>query len=214
MDGNPINRLSVVVDNVAEVKRARTKEQELADERRHEARRRHKDEQQRQEKLRQQQASAASWTKQEMSALAKGVKKYPAGGANRWEAITLFVNNLCKPKNPRTKEECIEKYNQLAQKQQSGTSTTTTTTSSTNGMTTNKPNSSTVVVAAAAAGDDDDWTDQQVKELQAGLAKYPATMDKNERWSAIAKCVQGKSKKECVAKFKAIREALKSNTKT
>ena len=35
-------------------------------------------------------------------------------------------------------------------------------------------------------------------------------MDKNERWAAIAKGVNGKSKKECVQRFKAIRAALKN----
>ena len=58
--------------------------------------------------------AAGPWSKEELAALAKGVKKYPAGGSNRWGAIATFVNNLCKLPTPRTKEECIEKYNQLA----------------------------------------------------------------------------------------------------
>jgi DnaJ family protein C protein 2 len=35
-------------------------------------------------------------------------------------------------------------------------------------------------------------------------------MDKNERWASIAKGVDGKSKKECVERFKAIRAAIKN----
>ena len=73
----------------------------------------------------------APWTKEELSTLAKAIKKYPAGGANRWETITLFINNICKPDTPRTKEECIEKYNQIA-KQTSGGGTAA---ASTNGDT-------------------------------------------------------------------------------
>ena len=54
------------------------------------------------------------------------------------------------------------------------------------------------------------WTEEQDSLLQEGLAKYPATMDKNERWDSIAKGVKDKSKKDCVDRFKSIREALKN----
>jgi DnaJ homolog subfamily C member 2 len=55
----------------------------------------------------------------------------------------------------------------------------------------------------------DAWTESQDKQLMDGLSKFPATMDKNERWGNIANGVTGKSKKECVERFKAIRESLK-----
>eukprot|EP00549_Striatella_unipunctata_P018624 CAMPEP_0118700604 /NCGR_PEP_ID=MMETSP0800-20121206/16680_1 /TAXON_ID=210618 ORGANISM="Striatella unipunctata, Strain CCMP2910" /NCGR_SAMPLE_ID=MMETSP0800 /ASSEMBLY_ACC=CAM_ASM_000638 /LENGTH=648 /DNA_ID=CAMNT_0006601217 /DNA_START=50 /DNA_END=1995 /DNA_ORIENTATION=+ len=141
-------------------------------------------------------AEAKSWSTEELSALAKGVKKYPPGGANRWDTIALFVNNLCH--GSRTKEECIEKYNQLASQ------------SSPPGE--NKPNTSNVPASNGTQIDSDSsdsWTAEQDQQLQAGLAKFPATMEKNERWTNIAKGVTGKSKKDCVARFKAIREAIK-----
>eukprot|EP00978_Attheya_sp_CCMP212_P010276 scaffold24753_cov33-Attheya_sp.AAC.1 len=68
-----------------------------------------------QEKAQKAAKATTPWTRDELSALAKAVKKYPPGGANRWDAIALFVNNLCKPDEPRSKEDCIEKYNQVAQ---------------------------------------------------------------------------------------------------
>jgi DnaJ family protein C protein 2 len=139
----------------------------------------------------QQRAMASSpWTKEEVSALAKAVKKYPPGGANRWEAIALLINNVCKPQDPRSKEECIEKYNQIA----------------------NSVNTTTQQheVKAQPSGGDNVWTDEQDALLQEGLKTFPATMDKNERWASIAKGVDGKSKKECVERFKAIRAAIKN----
>jgi DnaJ family protein C protein 2 len=136
----------------------------------------------------------APWTKEELSTLAKAIKKYPAGGANRWETITLFINNICKPDTPRTKEECIEKYNQIA-KQTSGGGTAA---ASANGDT------------STTTATSDVWTEEQDQQLQDGLKQFPGTMDKNERWTAIAKGVHGKSKKECVQRFKAIRAALKN----
>ena len=142
-------------------------------------------------------ASASKpWSKEELSALAKAVKKYPPGGANRWDSIALFINNLLKLADPRTKEECIEKYNAVASGAVQPSSTETVPQS------TSETNSSKDTESIA-------WSEEQDKQLQEGLAKYPSSMDKNERWTAIAKCVSGKSKKECVQRFKAIREALK-----
>jgi len=140
------------------------------------------------------------WTKKELSALAKAVKKYPPGGANRWDAIALFVNNLCKQKEgPRTREECIERYNAIAQ----GGSAS----SAAGGGSGAAASDS----ASADGGTDEGWTEKQDKFLQNGLAKYTARTypDKNERWGLIADMVPGKNKKQCVARFKEIREALK-----
>jgi DnaJ family protein C protein 2 len=148
------------------------------------------------------------WTKDELTALAKAVKKYPPGGASRWEQIALFVNNLCKQDDPRSKEECIEKYNFIAKNAKpngatggvGGVGTTPAAAASTNG----NGHSNGVVT------DDDTWSADEDQKLQDGLVKYPASLEKNERWDQIAKCCPGRSKKECVERFKAIREELKS----
>lgn len=52
------------------------------------------------------------------------------------------------------------------------------------------------------------WTVDQQSALEAALKKYPATMDKNERWKSISEAVPGKTKKQCVARFKEVREKL------
>ena len=158
------------------------------------------------------------WTKDELSALAKAVKKFPPGGASRWDQITLFVNNLCKQEVPRSKDECIEKFNAIAK---SGKPTDKTAAATSNGATAAKSDASATPSEQPASqsqpkptqdegGVEDSWTPEQDQQLQDGLAKYPATMEKNERWAKIAECVPGKSKKDCVQRFKSIREALKS----
>jgi len=53
-----------------------------------------------------------------------------------------------------------------------------------------------------------EWSDEQQAALDAALAEFPATMDKNERWKSIAKAVPGKSKRECVERFKELRQKL------
>mmetsp|Transcript_1448 Transcript_1448/g.3013 ORF Transcript_1448/g.3013 Transcript_1448/m.3013 type:complete len:588 (+) Transcript_1448:3-1766(+) len=152
------------------------------------------------EKQRELKAAKASspWSKEELAALAKAVKKYPPGGSNRWDAIALFVNNLCKLAEPRTKEECIEKYNQVA-------SSAAPPTDSTNSVADDKD--------AEDGATSEAWTEEQDAQLQEMLRKYPADMDKNERWKAIANGIDGKSKKECVQRFKAIREAVRQGKK-
>ncbi|KAL3900825.1 MAG: hypothetical protein SGARI_006164, partial [Bacillariaceae sp.] len=143
----------------------------------------------------------APFTKEELSALAKGVKKFPPGGANRWDQISNYINNSCRPQDPKTKEECIETFNQInkAAKAQR------------NGASAPAPAPAASAPEPAPAPDDaSGWTAEQDQQLQDGLAKFPATMDKNERWTSIAKCVPGKSKKECVQRFKEIRNALKA----
>lgn len=40
------------------------------------------------------------------------------------------------------------------------------------------------------------------------MKKYPASMDKNERWVKIASEVEGKNKTDCIKRVKWIREQL------
>ncbi|GKZ01027.1 hypothetical protein MPSEU_001054100 [Mayamaea pseudoterrestris] len=145
------------------------------------------------------------WTSHELSALAKAVKKYPGAGANRWDTICSYINSLCQQDIPRTKEECIEKFNQVARQ--------STKVEPSNGAANGKPNGANAAASpgnGAAASSPDDWSTEQDQQLQDGLGKFPATMDKNERWAAIAKGVTGKTKKDCVQRFKEIRDAIKS----
>lgn len=71
------------------------------------------------------------------------------------------------------------------------------------------PGPKVVKVEAAAAGEaEDGWSQEQQKQLEAGLVRHPASMEKNERWKAIAEGVQGKTKKQCIERYKALRAAL------
>ena len=150
----------------------------------------------------------APWTKDELSTLAKGVKKYPAGGGNRWDQIALYINNVCQQNEPRSKEECIAKYNEVARPENN---TSAPSPAKTEAPTESEPPKPAVDATSTTTGSAEDWTPDQDQLLQKALATYPASMDKNERWSSIAAAVPGKSKKECVQRFKAIREALKKS---
>jgi DnaJ family protein C protein 2 len=157
--------------------------------------------------------ASVPWSKEELGALAKAVKKYPPGGSNRWDAIALFVNNLCKLPDPRTKEECIEKYNSIA-----SSAAAVAATAPSSAAAAAAPSSSAVadgdaggdaVESSAAAEEGAAWSEEQDALLQEVLRKYPADMEKNERWKMIARGVPGRTKKECVQRFKAIREVVR-----
>jgi len=142
------------------------------------------------------------FTKEELSALSKALKKFPPGGANRWDQISNYINNVCRPENPRTKEDCIEifnKINKTGKSLQNGNKSHVATKLS-------EP----ITTSTSAVDASDAWTSEQVQQLQMGLQMYPSSIEKNERWSSIANEVTGKSKKECVARFKVIRNALKA----
>jgi len=66
-------------------------------------------------------------------------------------------------------------------------------------------NSSSPAVAAAPSEDPQDWSSDEQKALEVALQKYPASLDKNERWRSIAEDVPGKTKAQCVERFKFLR---------
>lgn len=53
-------------------------------------------------------APQRAWTREQMSMLAKGVAKHPAGLNNRWQLITKFMNDMIKPNPPFVEEEIIK----------------------------------------------------------------------------------------------------------
>merc|ERR1719231_1531491 len=48
---------------------------------------------------------------EELSALAKAVSKYPGGTGNRWTAVCNHMNDLLKPQQPFTDQECLKAAN-------------------------------------------------------------------------------------------------------
>ena len=49
--------------------------------------------------------------------------------------------------------------------------------------------------------------------LERALAKHPASMEKNARWKAISADVPGKSKKQCIMRFRQLRQELLAKKK-
>jgi DnaJ family protein C protein 2 len=47
------------------------------------------------------------WSRDTISLLAKAIMRYPAGFSNRWGMICNYMNDLLKPADPFTQEECV-----------------------------------------------------------------------------------------------------------
>lgn len=57
------------------------------------------------------------------------------------------------------------------------------------------------------------WSQAQQQQLESALARFPMGMDKNERWASISAAVPGKTKKQCVERFKFVKTQLLAKKK-
>lgn len=60
---------------------------------------------------------------------------------------------------------------------------------------------------------EDVWSRAQQQQLEKALVRFPMGMDKNERWASISAAVPGKSKKQCVERFKLVKTQLLAKKK-
>ncbi|CAM9187553.1 unnamed protein product [Scytosiphon promiscuus] len=152
-----------------------------------------------------------AWEENELSSLAKAIVKFPAGSQNRWEHISQFIAQATRAKDPFSKDDCIAKYQQIHA----------------------APAGPQKIVAPAVAASapaaasaksaperpsrreprEDVWSQSQQQQLEAALARFPMGMDKNERWASISAAVPGKSKKQCVERFKFVKTQLLAKKK-
>ena len=158
-------------------------------------------------------ANMSKWSDEEIALLTKGILKYPAGIGGRWEKITdliggsktihevtamakdLSIKNVRGEKNIlSTMEEAIKEKNTAVSKPKS--------------LHANSEPLPFKEEKQPAAPSPQDWSQAQQKQLEAALKKYPATLEKKERWTKISEAVEGKSAKECLDRVKEIREKL------
>lgn len=154
------------------------------------------------------------WGMEEVSLLAKALVKYPVGSKARWECIATFLGT-------RSVEEVIQKAKDLSKNQslkitaasitkdafaqlqkQPGTMKTIDA----------EPDKRTVygefVAPVEIINEAELWSQDQQQTLEKALKEFPTTMEANERWAKIAAAVGSKTKKQCVDRFKVLRNAV------
>ena len=144
------------------------------------------------------------WSKEEMFLLQKGVKKYPAGTKQRWDKIREIVKTKSEEEiiqmahylvvNPNIKIEGNINLKELLQKEKKE----------------NKEEKKIKNEKTNEKKSEVNWTAEEQKLLEEALKKYPSSLPTNERWTNIAKHV-GKTKKQCVERYKYLASLIKKN---
>jgi len=161
-------------------------------------------------------ATGAEWSTEELGVLAKGLQKFPGGYANRWGAIAQLLQSRGYH---RQEGEVMAKTKELSDgaSLRSMGSRLESTFQAPKAKAKAEPAAPAASAkapekaaeAAKPAADPAEWSAEQQAALESALQKFPATLDKNERWKLIAEEVPGKKKAECVERFKWIRAQVK-----
>jgi len=141
------------------------------------------------------------WPPEAISYLAKGMAKYPGGTRNRWQCIASFVETTGFQVSP---DDCIEASKKLAAGAGKPSSVVT-------GAASIPVNGNTAPIVAPSEKSDEnnedsfdkrEWTPEEQRLLELALHEFPATMELNERWKAVAAKVGTRTKKDCAQRVK------------
>lgn len=164
-------------------------------------------------------AVSDDWTEDQTQLLIKAVNLFPAGTASRWKVIADYVNMHAKTGTLRDSKHVIKKVKTLqkldpAVKQEvnrnafakfdkdrpQGKATSSTESDPTVRYDANK--------STEAAQQTSAWTSEEQRLLENALRSYPASTP--ERWERIAEAVPGRTKKECMKRYKDLVEMVKA----
>lgn len=170
----------------------------------------------------------AEWSPDELSSLAKALKKYPGGVRKRWELVAEYVNiNVSQAEGKdRTKDQCLKKVEELGKSMQTkkdenivGNKQAFEDLQKKVKARTARPENSNPEKAAItppapeAENIPAEWSQEEQSKLEAALKQYPASLEKNERWRKISAAVPTRSKKECVTRYKYLRAQVLAKKK-
>ncbi|CAF1082727.1 unnamed protein product [Didymodactylos carnosus] len=149
------------------------------------------------------------WTDEEKMLLCKSVARYPGGTPNRWEKISEMVG--------RNVNQVVEMAKHIK---------TNVTNVSTTGQNRTLPSSTLIADEIITEREDDDtsddtsrsrktaakvdqeWSQTDQRLLECALKQIPKEI--NDRWGKIAECVPGKTKDDCLARYKVIVQMVKA----
>ncbi|CAK0856971.1 unnamed protein product [Prorocentrum cordatum] len=158
------------------------------------------------------------WAQDELAALAKGMNRFPGGSPNRWGKICNFIEQVTGKR--RSEADATDKARGLsslagqASSMSQAPSQIDKTVSSQIVETRSNEGSDARSTSAKfdSLSDDSIWSQAQQAALEKALVTYPASLGLTtaERWDKISACVEGKSRKQCAERFKALRDQVKS----
>ncbi|XP_068611119.1 dnaJ homolog subfamily C member 2 [Brachionichthys hirsutus] len=155
------------------------------------------------------------WNEEDLQLLIKAVNLFPAGTNARWEVIANYMNLHSTTGTKRTAKDVINKAKNLQRldpvqkdeinrkafekfKKEHGVVATTI----------DNAVPSERFDGAGGEGNAAPWTTEEQKLLEQALKTYPVSTA--ERWEKIAGVVPGRSKKDCVKRYKELVEMVKA----
>jgi DnaJ family protein C protein 2 len=150
--------------------------------------------------------SAEGWTAEEVQLLTRGMQKYPVGTNRRWEIIQGLLGGsktvsqvieMSKKVGAGKVVEPVELILSKSKVQQTSAPDVD-----------YERHAKKETVEPAKETPSDEWSPEQQKQLEEAMRAFPTTLSPAERWAKIAECVTGKTRQQCVARFKYIRELI------
>ncbi|XP_052860510.1 uncharacterized protein F54F2.9 isoform X2 [Anopheles cruzii] len=146
--------------------------------------------------------SGGLWTDDDLTELVRLVKKYPGGTSNRWEQIADLMQRSVDDVTymaAKLKECGYRLSHQLPETNASDVARVKTKT---------RDRGVTAVASESCAT----WTQQQQQALEAAIQKHPKSTT-TDRWQKIANSVPGKTKEDCIARYKYLVDLVKTQKK-
>jgi DnaJ family protein C protein 2 len=150
--------------------------------------------------------SSANWSYDDLQLLIKAVNLFPAGTSNRWDTVSDWFNTHGGSK-PRSSKECLSKAKTLNEKDLKADA---------NKMAYNKFQEEHLSTTAQPKGGEISvkydgprpWTNEEQKTLEQALRTFPNSTP--ERWDKIADALSGRTKKECMLRYKELVQRIKA----
>uniref|UniRef100_A0A8C5BDU9 DnaJ heat shock protein family (Hsp40) member C2 n=1 Tax=Gadus morhua TaxID=8049 RepID=A0A8C5BDU9_GADMO len=166
-------------------------------------------------------AGGKGWNEEDLPLLIKAVNLFPAGTNARWEVIANYMNLHSTTGIKRTAKDVINKAKNLqrldpGQKdvinknafekfRKEHSAVPVTVDNAVVGLTPGVPN---YRLLFPGTGDAVAWTTDEQKLLEQALKTFPVTTA--ERWDRISSAVPGRSKKDCMKRYKELVEMVKA----
>lgn len=142
------------------------------------------------------------WTEDDLNELVRLVKKYPGGTTDRWEIIAEMMGRAVSEVTYMSAKMKEGAYKVSAQAD--SVAETIIQEATKQKIKTKKTEPATTGGAEANAN----WSQEQQAALESAIQKYPKSAS-SDRWQKIANSVPGKTKEECMTRYKYLVELVK-----
>lgn len=148
-------------------------------------------------------ASGGFWSDDDLTELIRLVKKYPSGSAARWDTISQAMNRSVTEVTFMAAKMKENGYRVPGHMDTDSVAENIIIEATKNKIKTKRPANEAQLVLPETT-----WSQEQQKLLELAIVKYPKTIV-SDRWLKIANTVPGKTKEECLVRYRYLVELVK-----